>query len=142
MEHACVICGVTFKRPGTRPYRYCGYDCRNVGLRGQVRVANVEGRMRKVPTHPLAPASGIFAVARIVLYDKIGSGTHPCQWGGPPVAGAAGAGPRRGTLVVDHLTFDRADASPENLVPACPNCNAHRTSRGNRNRIRDGELTM
>lgn len=90
--------------------------------------------------HPIAPPSGTVAVARLALYDKIGPGEHPCNWCGGLVSWKLGLVP--GALIADHLNFDRNDDSPGNLVASCNSCNAHRTRQGDRNLIREGELTM
>jgi hypothetical protein len=142
MTHACEQCGSTFERFGTRPYRFCGLGCYHDSMRGATKVAAAPGRMRKLPGHPLASKSGIFAVARLVLYEKIGPGTHPCHWCGSPVTWTPGGGPRHGALLADHLNWDRTDDSPQNLVPACTECNAHRTRQGDRRRIGESELVI
>ncbi len=90
--------------------------------------------------HPIAPPSGIVAVARLALYEKIGPGPHPCNWCGEPVDWILGLVP--GCLVADHLNWDRNDDRPENLVPSCRTCNAHRAQKGNRPLLRDGDITM
>lgn len=75
--------------------------------------------------HPLATPSGVYE-HRVVLYDIIGPGYHPCHWCGSQVTwdirdtGAAGA------LTVDHLDWDRANNDPSNLVASCWPCNANR----------------
>lgn len=63
---------------------------------------------------------------RIVLYEKIGPGTHPCHWCKRPVRWAPGEGPGGDRLSCDHLNSDRKDNRPENLVPSCHGCNALR----------------
>lgn len=75
--------------------------------------------------HPLATAQGKVLVHRLVLFEKIGAGAHPCHWCGRTVIWRAGR-IRRDSLVVDHLNDDRADNDPENLVPSCNRCNTNR----------------
>jgi hypothetical protein len=96
--------------------------------------------MKKAVGHPIAPPSGTLSISRINLYEKIGPGPHPCHWCGAQLVWRAGAGPVAGSIVADHLSHDATDDSPDNLVPSCNVCNAHRTRRGNRKIVRDDEL--
>jgi len=99
--------------------------------------------MRMARSHPIAPPGGITLISRIVLYDKIGPGEHPCHWCNTPVRWIVGGGPATpGSLLADHLDHDRANDAADNLVPSCNRCNAHRTKRGGRAPLRDDELTM
>lgn len=90
--------------------------------------------------HPIAPPSGIVAVARLVLYDEIGAGPHPCYWCGVTVDWSYGLAPD--ALIADHLDWDRNNDDPANLVASCNVCNAHRAQKGNTALLRDGDLTM
>lgn len=76
----------------------------------------------------------------MVLFEKIGNGTHPCYWCGKPVTWMPGAGLAEGALVADHLDWNDQNDSPENLVPSCIVCNAHRTRSGDKRLIIEGEL--
>ncbi len=69
--------------------------------------------------HPLADSRGHVALHRAVLFDKIGDGTHECHWCTQPVSW-------RVDLTTDHLDWDKGNNSPDNLVPSCNPCNAHR----------------
>lgn len=83
-------------------------------------------------SHPLSEGLRIYEGNRVrimehrlVLFDSIGPGSHPCNWcdqivdwGMPPKT--------LGSLVVDHLNWDRADNNPDNLVPSCERCNTLR----------------
>ena len=77
--------------------------------------------------HPLYVKGQFLLEHRKVLYDKIGSGPHPCHW-----SEAYGCGRRSlewkglSGLVVDHLDDDKLNNTPENLVPACSSCNMRR----------------
>lgn len=128
-ERTCALCGSQFTaRPGkTRKNLFCSRACSN-------RSANwretVQHRMVRAPNHPVAPPSGTVSAARIALYDKIGPGTHACHWCGTTVVWMPGKGLAPGALIADHLNFDAADDSPENLVPACNSCNKRRTPAG------------
>lgn len=92
--------------------------------------------------HPLAGKTGLVALARLILYDKIGPGPHPCHWCDTPVEWMPGRGLAEGALLADHLDHDPENNAPENLVPACNRCNAHRTRKGDRRRIGSDELTI
>ena len=139
--NTCETCGAHFSpRQTTKANRFCSPSCYHVFPR--TKRAGIEHRLQRSVGHPLAPASGIVATARIVLYDKIGPGPHPCHWCGEQIEWKVGAGPVRGAILADHLNFDRTDDSPGNLVPACSACNSHRTKKGDRRRIRDDELVI
>lgn len=78
--------------------------------------------------HPVADATGRAYVHRLVLYDSIGPGPHPCHWCGRPVEWRA---PRRDALVVDHLDGDGLNNALTNLVPSCTGCNSLRPGHAN-----------
>jgi hypothetical protein len=71
--------------------------------------------------HPLADKAGRIYEHRVVLYDKIGPGSHKCHWCLKIINWDDG------TLTVDHLDFDRKNNDPENLEPSCLSCNSKRT---------------
>lgn len=73
--------------------------------------------------HPLATSGHVAYLHRMILYDRIGPGTHPCHWCGTPVTWRA---PLPHTLEADHLDGNTANLHPANLVPACRPCNAGR----------------
>lgn len=77
--------------------------------------------------HPLAPPSGRLPEHRVILYEKIGPGTHPCYLCGNPVTWTlASEGKTRtgkGVLVTDHVDSDPTNNAPENLEPSCQPCN-------------------
>jgi hypothetical protein len=72
--------------------------------------------------HPLRRQNRV-AVGRLVLYEKIGPGTHPCTWCDRPLEWGA-------NLRAARVNGDRADSSPENLVAACASCILERSRRG------------
>src|SRR4051812_25819578 len=82
----------------------------------------------KRPNHPLRPPGGskLLPEHRVILYDKIGPGTHPCHWCSKPVTWIAGGRTRPGSLVTDHVNKIQQDNRPENLVPSCQGCNIRR----------------
>lgn len=126
----CETCGKDFepKAPKTRPGRFCSLACYK------------DQRMTNAPGHPIAPPSGVVAVARLVLYEKIGKGPHKCHWCGTEIEWRRGLVP--GALIADHLNWDRNDDSPENLVPACLPCNTNRQRIHQDRALKEGELTM
>jgi hypothetical protein len=77
--------------------------------------------------HPAAADNGHVYVHRMVLFDAIGPGTHPCHWCERPVTWFVTDWATR--LVVDHVNEDRLDNRVENLVPACNRCNIQRNRR-------------
>lgn len=145
MDKNCERCGRVFRAPyRDRPARFCSLACYHASgvPRGRQPATVAEQRMRIARGHPLAPPSGMVAVSRLVLYEKIGAGTHPCNWCDTPVKWMPGAGLAEGALLADHLDWDRNNDDPENLVPSCNRCNAHRTRQGDRKRITQDELTV
>ncbi len=83
---------------------------------GYVRVRVHEG-------HPLVVA-GWAREHRLVLWDTIGPGRHPCHYCAAELEWGL-------TLEVDHLDHDRTANTIDNLVPACRSCqNAHRRAWG------------
>ena len=139
----CRNCGAPLKRqpPSVKPPKFCSAACYHAWQRTALRSEN--GFSRRVKGHPLSPPSGSpVRVARLVLFDKIGPGTHPCHWCKTPVTWHAGRGPRHGNLIADHLDWNPDNNSAENLVPSCTSCNAHRTWNGSRSLIGEDEITM
>ncbi len=88
---------------------------------------------RHLPTHPLAPPSGRIWVHRIVLFDVIGLGPHPCHWCATEVHWIPGIGQAR--LDVDHLDGFGDHNDPENLVPSCGPCNSTRAAAARHRRL-------
>ena len=84
----------------------------------------------RLPEHPLASKGGIVREHRVVLFAKIGPGTHPCHWCGSPVTwrapGEPGTITGQGVLIADHLDDDKRNNDPGNLVPSCNRCNVWR----------------
>lgn len=96
--------------------------------------------MRTAKSHPVAPPSGVAPIARIVLWDKIGPGPHACHWCGGEVQWTTAGPYAPAALLADHLDWDPTNDVPENLVPSCNPCNAHRRKNGQARIIKDGEL--
>lgn len=90
------------------------------------------------PGHPLTTRGHSIGEHRLVLWDKIGPGTHPCFYCGTPVTWSPGKRTRKGALVVEHLDYNIRNNNPDNLVPSCHPCNSDR--RRKKRHIADGEL--
>ena len=65
--------------------------------------------------HPLAGRDGRVLEHRLVLYDRLGPGPHPCA--------RCGRSLEWRQLDVDHVNADPSDNRPENLQPCCAKCN-------------------
>lgn len=78
--------------------------------------------MKPEEPHPIAMADGKIYTHRMVLYEKLGAGQHPCHWCGKHLVWV-GAGSK---LVSDHLDANKWNNEPDNLVPACTHCNRAR----------------
>lgn len=85
--------------------------------------------------HPVATAGGRAYEHRVVLYDEIGPGPHPCHWCATPLDWLPKGDPM--CLMVDHLNGDGADNRPENLVPACVGCNSARGQQARSDALRE-----
>lgn len=76
--------------------------------------------------HPLAGKDGGVALHRLVLYEAIGPGEHPCHWCSTLVDWSKRYPADQAALVVDHLDWNRANNQLANLVASCPPCNSTR----------------
>lgn len=88
-----------------------------------------------MPGHPLTQgrAEPLIESHRLVLYERIGPGEHPCHWCGRVVRWKAGLS--RDSLIADHVDNNPKNNSLDNIVPACVGCNVHR-----HRRVGDDEL--
>jgi hypothetical protein len=77
-----------------------------------------------LPDHPTASSTGQVYTHRVVVFDAIGAGTHPCHWCSKPVTWCNRDWSTE--LVVDHVNADKLDNRIENLVPSCNRCNVQR----------------
>lgn len=75
------------------------------------------------PGHYLAGANNQQWEHRVVLFDTIGMGPHPCHWCGKPLDWG---GKTKDSLVVDHLDGYGDNNEPANLMPSCLRCNSSR----------------
>ena len=138
----CAGCGKAYSRIPAMLGRYCSPRCYQENGRRGNRQKSVKGyRMTRAKGHPIAPPSGIVPVSRLVLYDKIGPGPHPCHLCGKPVDWTPGDPYAENALFVDHIDWNRTNDTPGNLAPSCNICNAHRRAAGNASLIQPGEHT-
>ena len=93
-------------------------------------------KRRAAKGHPMADANGIGYVHRIVLWDVIGPGAHPCHHCKRVVSWDNGKG-HPDVLQVDHLNNRGDDNRPENLVPACKECNSARGAQRRADALRE-----
>lgn len=93
------------------------------------------------PDHPLTGKTGLLLKHRMVLFDSIGPGAHPCNWCKTPVTWLVrGRGEfRTDELVVDHVDTNRTNNDLANLVPSCAKCNLSRMG-GNERIVNDDEV--
>jgi hypothetical protein len=73
--------------------------------------------------HPLATAQGKLLEHRVVLFDAIGPGTHPCHWCGVILSWQGRPSQR---ICTDHLDHNKLNNTRENLVVSCLDCNTKR----------------
>lgn len=138
----CKTCEKSFHPQNGRPDQpYCSRGCYSDAIRGQHRKEGVTYRMRTAKGHPIAPPSGVVAVARLNLWDRIGEGPHKCHWCGVDVSWFMSRY-EEGSLIVDHLNWDATDDTQNNLIPSCNTCNAHRREKGGLGKIKSEELTV
>lgn len=105
----CEACYMRFRRNGTVD-SIVKKQHRKVLASGYVWV--------HAPGHPVARADGSAFEHRVVLYDRIGPGPHPCVWCSRELEWSE--------IKVDHLNEVKDDNTPDNLVPACGRCNEAR----------------
>lgn len=135
----CDHCGASFERYPSQIAKsrrhYCDPECRAKGMRKD----EVATRYRMVnvgTSHPLAGVSGVIPEHRLLVFDAIGQGPHPCRWCGGEVDWLPGQHTGDGALVVDHINGDPKDNRIENLAASCHTCNSARRH----DRVKDDEV--
>lgn len=135
----CETCECVFEPKRWKSGRFCSGQC--YWARGpDASRKGTSGRITTAWDHPLAPRTGRVAYSRLVLYDKIGPGPHPCHWCGKLVNWTKGI--KSNGLIADHLDWDPLNDEPDNLVPACNSCNVRRAAPGRRGAIQPDEPTV
>jgi len=112
-----------------RQYRHGDVDRVSTGERTFVR----RYKRKSAKGHPLVNRNGTAYVHRIVLYDAIGPGPHPCHWCSVdlhwlPEPGQEG-------LHVDHLDGVGDNNALDNLVASCKRCNSARGVKARRDAL-------
>lgn len=134
----CSYCGADVTRP-SKDFRsdriYCGFACK--GLASRKSDGRKARRLKRAPDHPLASTGGFVLLARYLLYEQIGPGTHACHWCGRPVTWRTHTRIAPGVLVADHVDGDCYHDVISNIVASCQPCNATR-----HNWIGDNELVI
>lgn len=141
----CEACGEPIPKKkirASKPNRFCSWDCFKATPRPQLVETTSGTRVMRRPDHPLAPRSGLVALSRIVLYEKIGPGEHTCTWCGCTVKWMPGEGNTKGALIADHLDWNQQNNDPSNLVPSCHVCNSHRVRQSDRRLIEPHEVFL
>lgn len=122
LERECPICRETFTA-GKRDQKYCGRTCFHISKRKKV----IKTRYRTLHVdkdHPLICNGEVLPEHRVILWEKIGPGSHVCHHCQQSVTWMVGVGPSvPGALVVDHLDRNSLNNDPDNLVPSCQPCN-------------------
>ena len=127
--HQCPICAASFTAIPSVRRKYCSQQCAGKALRKRPEQIRSRYRAIWIPGHPLADNRGLVKRNRAILYEKIGSDSHPCFWCGKVVTWMARTSLTDAYLVADHLDGDTHNDDPTNLVAACNTCNSKRTCR-------------
>ncbi|MFZ3592310.1 HNH endonuclease [Streptomyces sp. BH104] len=126
VDHSCDHCGASFTRVPTQSGKHCSKACAYAAHR---KASPKARRMLILPDHPLALSSPHIPEYRVLLYEAIGPGVHPCYHCGVSVEWRPGDGSAPGALVVDHLDRNPLNNSLENLAPSCQRCNIMNSER-------------
>lgn len=103
--------------------RFCSVECANIGQRQDDVVSRY--RYVTITDHPLSPPSGKIPAHRVILYEAIGAGSHPCHWCRTMLEWS-NRRTAKGCLIVDHIDGDGLNNELSNLVPSCHSCNLSR----------------
>lgn len=79
--------------------------------------------------HPISPPCGVMPLHRLILFDRIGPGSHPCHHCGETVEWRIGVHTQRGALIAEHLDGNHLNNDPANIVPSCQRCNTLKNNR-------------
>lgn len=111
-------------------FQYCSRACSSIaGWHTKRDESNrVSRKSVRSKDHPIANKDGRVLEYRLLLFEKIGPGTHKCNWCENKVTWTkrSTAGSSHGELAVDHIDGNKHNNDIENLVPACNKCNSLR----------------
>ena len=112
---------------------YCDTHYYRVRRSGTINLQSVSkrhitdmGYIKIKASHTLSDKRGWVSEHRLVLFNKIGPGKHPCYWCGREVDFDLEYPKDLGALVIDHLDGNKENNNPDNLVPSCAVCNLKR----------------
>jgi hypothetical protein len=128
VDNTCEACGTQFRTYPSQARRFCGKAC-GYASRRKVDITS-KYRMVYAPGHPLTVSNPYIPEHRMLLWERIGPGAHPCHHCDKSVTWLPGEKTKRGALVVDHLDRDSHNNAPENLAPSCQSCNARNQQAG------------
>ena len=125
-DNNCEVEGCEKPRRG----RYCSMHYTRLNRHGDVHAVHSPGRkpnangylLVQATAHPVAHRDGSAFEHRVVLYDAIGAGEHPCHWCSTPVTWFV-------DLQTDHVDHNPQNNNLNNLVASCGPCNVRRNSR-------------
>lgn len=126
IQCTCQHCGSTFEVGWMSHVRkYCNKTCSNAGRRLPDSRYRAKYRMVTVrPGHPLAtPKGNRVPEHRLILWDKLGPGPHPCHYCDLLVDWLPGLRTQQGALVTDHVDRNSHNNASDNLVASCQTCN-------------------
>jgi hypothetical protein len=123
LHRQCLICRAHFTTCPSLNKKYCGRKCFHMSKHKEFIKTRYRG-LHVGREHPLTLNSEVVGEHRVILWEKIGAGSHPCHHCGEPVTWIVGAGTAvRDALVVDHLDRNPLNNDPGNLAPSCQPCN-------------------
>lgn len=127
--NTCAHCGKTFETYPSQARDYCGKECGYAARRKDEITSPY--RMIYAPDHPITQGISPYTTEhRVILYDKIGPGAHPCHYCGKRVVWMPGDRTSPGALVADHKDRNSHNNADENLVPSCQSCNNRNRATG------------
>ncbi len=132
LEHReCLVCGSAFTTYPSLNKRYCSHLCKGIARRKPDSEYAARVRNACVPLgHPLVmPGRKQVQLHRLLLWQAIGPGAHPCYHCGELVTWTPGSYTAKGSLVVDHLDRNPLNNDLSNLKPSCQTCNKLNSAR-------------
>jgi hypothetical protein len=142
--HECSIDGCN-SSPRSTFAKYCEKHYMRMYRKGHPNTTIGQGwhdnkgyHISKAHGHRVASASGWVRTHRLLLFNKLGPGEHPCYHCGMLVSWDKTYPEHADALVVDHLDENTSNNSLDNIVPSCNVCNVtrshYRTAEGIRRR--------